>query len=31
MGTVNADFYKFAKRKNSTKQPTGTGTTFSID
>ena len=29
--SVNADFYKFSKRKNSTKQPTGTGTQFSVD
>lgn len=29
--SVNADFYKFSKRKNSTKQPTGTGTTYSVD
>ena len=26
----NAVFYNFAKRKNSTKQPTGTGTTLSV-
>lgn len=29
--SVNADFYQFSKRKNSTKQPAGTGTTFSVD
>lgn len=29
--SVNADFYKFSKRKNSTKQPTGTGTTYNVD
>ena len=26
-----ASFYKFSKRKNSTKQPTGTGTQYSVD
>ena len=29
--SVSADFYKFSKRKNSTKQPTGAGTTFNVD
>lgn len=29
--SVNADFYKFSKRKNSTKQPTGAGAQFSVD
>ena len=29
--SVQADFYKFSKRKNSTKQPTGTGTTINVD
>ena len=29
--SVNADFYSFSKRKNSTKQPTGTPTQISVD
>lgn len=29
--SVTASFYKFSKRKNSTKQPTGAGTDFSVD
>ena len=29
--SVTADFYKLSKRKNSTKQPTGAGTQFSVD
>lgn len=29
--SVNADFYSFSKRKNSTKQPTGTATQISVD
>ena len=29
--SVTASFYKLSKRKNSTKQPTGTGTDFSVD
>lgn len=29
--SVSADFYKFSKRKNSTKQPTGAGTTYNVD
>lgn len=29
--SVQADFYKFSKRKNSTKQPTGSGTTYNVD
>lgn len=29
--SVSADFYKFSKRKNSTKQPTGTGTVYNVD
>ena len=29
--SVSAGFYKFSKRKNSTKQPTGAGTTFNVD
>lgn len=29
--SVSANFYKLSKRKNSTKQPTGTGTTYNVD
>lgn len=29
--SVNADFYSFSKRKNSTKQPTGAGTQIGVD
>ena len=29
--SVTASFYKLSKRKNSTKQPTGSGTDFSVD
>ena len=29
--SVTASFYKFSKRKNSTKQPTGSGTDYSVD
>lgn len=29
--SVTASFYKFSKRRNSTKQPTGAGTDFSVD
>lgn len=29
--SVSAEFYKFSKRKNSTKQPTGTGTVYNVD
>ena len=29
--SVQADFYKLSKRKNSTKQPTGSGTTYNVD
>lgn len=29
--SVSASFWKFSKRKNSTKQPTGTGTQYSVD
>lgn len=29
--SVSADFYKFSKRKNSTKQPTGAGTAYNVD
>lgn len=29
--SVTASFYKLSKRKNSTKQPTGTGTVFNVD
>lgn len=29
--SVTASFYKLSKRKNSTKQPTGTGTDYSVD
>jgi hypothetical protein len=29
--SVQADFYQFSKRKNSTKQPTGAGTAFNVE
>ena len=31
MPNLTAEFFKFSKRKNSTKQPTGSGTQYSID